>query len=54
MLSAKNDILWGEAHVLINYISVVMVVFPKKEHGLNEEDVNVHDKQKLCTMHRLT
>jgi hypothetical protein len=50
---ASRNVFWGTHLVTINHLRLVMSAFPKSEHGLLEEDVNVRDKQNVAAVQRV-
>jgi hypothetical protein len=53
LLNATRDIFWGVHIATKNHLRLVMRVFPKEEHGLLEEDVDVKDKQNFASVQRI-
>jgi hypothetical protein len=54
LLNATRDIFWGVSIATKNHLRLVMNVFPKHEHGLLEEDVDVKDKQNFAAVQRIS
>ncbi|GAQ78082.1 hypothetical protein KFL_000070500 [Klebsormidium nitens] len=52
LLVASRNVYWGTHLATINHLRLVMSVFPKSEHGLLEEDVDVRDKQSVAAVQR--
>jgi hypothetical protein len=53
LLIASRSVFWGTHLATVNHLRRVMSCFPKEEHGLLEEDVNVKDKQNVPAVQRV-
>lgn len=53
ILNGNRDLFWGECFATKNHLKLVMMVFPKEEHGLFEQDVDVKDKQNFAAVQRI-
>lgn len=52
-LHATRDVFWGQCIATKNHLRLVMEVFPRDEHGLLEEDVDVRDKQNFAAVQQI-
>lgn len=52
-LHATRDVFWGQFIAIKNHLKLVMDAFPRDEHGLLEEDVDVWDKQNFPAVQRI-
>jgi hypothetical protein len=53
ILNATRDLFWGQFIATKNHLKLVMTLFPKEEHGLLEEDIDVRDKQNFPAVQRV-